>query len=297
MEKIKKVYIDSRYRTVDASSSDSDFKFELKEAIDLPENTVCYIDAICIPHTWRSIENHNNKLHIIIKRYLPNASFINWSWNPYVLTIPEGNYTGSNLASAIQEQLSFIQNVTISVSYSSARGTINISSTQNEGVVDELYFIVASDFGAMTSTLGGGVPWRDRDEHIISVDPNNLQYINNVLRHTDMFQVDVNSEYHRSYASGFIDLLRVHNIYIHSEHIGNYNTIGVRGENSIITKVPVSSSLGYLIIDSVVAPHDKIDVSRQTIQTIHFTLRYVHGNVITLHGANISLSLIFQTIE
>ena len=99
-----------------------------------------------------------------------------------------------------------------------------------------------------------------------------------------------------TFETGFIDLLNVHNIYIHCSNIGNYSCIGVRGDNPI-TKVPVSSSFGYLILDSVVAPHDKIDVSRQSIKSLHFTLKNVHGNVINLHGAHISLSLIFQTID
>ena len=53
MDKIKKVYIDSRYSTSD-SNSNSDFKFELKEQIDVPENTVCYIDDISIPQIGRA---------------------------------------------------------------------------------------------------------------------------------------------------------------------------------------------------------------------------------------------------
>ena len=36
-------------------------KFELKEPLDLPDNTVCYVDDISIPHTWRTIEPHNSK--------------------------------------------------------------------------------------------------------------------------------------------------------------------------------------------------------------------------------------------
>ena len=99
------------------------------------------------------------------------------------------------------------------------------------------------------------------------------------------------------FTSEFLDLLNVHNIYIHSSTLGHYNTIGVRGENTIIKKVPVSSSFGYLIMDSVVAPHDKINVSKQLIKTLHFSLKNVHGNVIDLHGSNISLSLIFQTLD
>ena len=60
--------------------------------------------------------------------------------------------------------------------------------------------------------------------------------------------------------------MNVHNVYLHCPNLGHFNSIGVRGENTIIKKVPVSSSFGYLVIDSVVAPHDKIDASRQLIK-------------------------------
>ena len=99
------------------------------------------------------------------------------------------------------------------------------------------------------------------------------------------------------FETGFIDLLNVHNIYIHSTNLGHYNSIGVRGESTIIKKVPVSLSFGYLIMDSVVAPHDKIDVSRQMIKTLNSSFKNVHGNVIGLHSANVSFSMIFVTIE
>ena len=59
----------------------------------------------------------------------------------------------------------------------------------------------------------------------------------------------------------FISILRI---------LGIITLLGVRGESTIIKKVPVSSSFGYLILDCVVAPHDKIDVSRQLTKTIDF---------------------------
>ena len=96
MDEIKKVYVDSRFRTTD-SLSDSDFKFELKEALDLPDNTVCYVDDISTPHTWRTIESHNNKFYIIFKQYYLIGSGLGGvacNWATYILTIPEGNYTG-----------------------------------------------------------------------------------------------------------------------------------------------------------------------------------------------------------
>ena len=51
MDIIKKMYIESRYKT-SGSISNSDFKLEMKEALDLPENTICYIDDISVPHSW-----------------------------------------------------------------------------------------------------------------------------------------------------------------------------------------------------------------------------------------------------
>ena len=141
--------------------------------------------------------------------------------------------------------------------------------------------------------------WTDNNDNVVSVDVSNLNSINEVLRNTsgiyDGIELLLNLD--TEFTSEFLDLLNVHNIYIHSSTLGNYSTIGVRGENTIIKKVPVSSSFGYLIMDSVVAPHDKINVSKQLIKTLHFSLRNVHGNVIDLHGSNISLSLIFQTLD
>ena len=50
MDKLKKVYIDSRYKT-NYSVNNSEFKFENKEALGLGEKTQCYTDGISIPHT------------------------------------------------------------------------------------------------------------------------------------------------------------------------------------------------------------------------------------------------------
>ena len=143
----------------------------------------------------------------------------------------------------------------------------------------------------MTNNIGVQFPgWLDHNNQLITVDINKLMSMNEILRHSEAMPAET------AFESGFIDLLNVRDIYIHSS-LGNHNSIGVHGENSIIKKVSVSSSFGYLVIDSVVAPHDKIDVSRQTLKTMHFTLKNVHGNVLNLHGAHVSLSLVFQTTE
>ena len=298
MDKNKKVYVDSRYKTSD-SVSNSDFKFEINEALDLPDNTYCYIDDICIPHTWYTVEDFNNTLYIVAKVFIRyGTTYATPKFQGYALKLTNGNYTGLSLATEIQEILqTSIPELAFTCSYTIATGKLTIKAG-----IDKL-FKVLTNFQA--SSIDPGTPdpwlgWTDNNDNVISVDVSNLNSINEVLRNTSGIYDGiwgVMDPLDTEFTSEFLDLLNVHNIYIHSSTLGHYNTIGVRGENTIIKKVPVSSSFGYLIMDSVVAPHDKINVSKQLIKTLHFSLKNVHGNVIDLHGSNISLSLIFQTLD
>ena len=153
MSKIKKTYVDSRFRTRN-SNPDSDFKFESKEPLDLPDNTVCYVDDISIPHTWRTVESHNNKFYMIFKMgYLIGGgtdTAVGYNYGPHVLTSPGGNYTGANGAIDIQELLNgFAVTFDFEVLNHPARGTIPIEAN-SEGMDSHNKFYVPSDFGIMT---------------------------------------------------------------------------------------------------------------------------------------------------
>ena len=198
--------------------------------------------------------NYNNQLHI----ETANISVANAS----IAIIPNGNYTAPSLAStlALTLQTRFIE-INSSCNYNNNVGTIkitNFSNSQFRTLTDE----------TVVSLQNHNWYCDDGGHHVYSLNIDNLRSINEVFRNSTQSSSATSSE------SGFIDLLNVHNIYIyiyiHSPSLGNYNSIGVRGENTIIKKVLVSSSFGYLIIDSAVAPHDKIDVSRQLIKTMAF---------------------------
>ena len=88
-----------------------------------------------------------------------------------------------------------------------------------------------------------------------------------VLRNSNAITVNFETEYYISYESGLLIYEMFNNVSLHCPNLGHFNSIGVRGGSTIIKKVPVSSSLGYLVIGSAVAPLDKIDVSRQLINT------------------------------
>ena len=55
---ITKVYIDSRFKTKD-SKSNSDFKYELVESIQLPDKCAAYVDDVIILVSWYNIDETN----------------------------------------------------------------------------------------------------------------------------------------------------------------------------------------------------------------------------------------------
>ena len=60
---IRKVYIDSRFKTRDSKSS-SDFKYELAESIELPDKCVCYVDDVIIPVSWYNIDENSKNMYV-----------------------------------------------------------------------------------------------------------------------------------------------------------------------------------------------------------------------------------------
>ena len=90
-------------------------------------------------------------------------------------------------------------------------------------------------------------PWTNIDETIVYPDVNNLQSINGVLRNTDYIP-GYPSSMNRTYVSNFLDLLCIQNICMHCPNLGYFNSIGVRGESSIIKKIPVASGLVILLL-------------------------------------------------
>ena len=178
--------------------------------------------------------------------------------NYTIVVVPGGNYTGVSLATALQTLLQTrFAGQNFQCVYQPSKGSLTITS-------DIPFRILPDTFPDHIMS----VSWTDVNGNPVS-RPNydNLQSMNDVLRHTVLHEMAT------SYESEFIDLMTTHNIYLHSPNLGHFNSLGVRGENTIIKEIPVSSNFGYMILDSVVAPHDKIDCSKQLLNTGQFTLK------------------------
>mgnify|MGYP003339117199 FL=1 len=90
---IKKIYIDSRFKSAD-SRSDSDFYVTLPQNMLMPDGCGFYLDDISIPVSWYTIgKDINDRLYY---RVNGNEGFV---------VVPEGNYSLVTLNCAIVDEL------------------------------------------------------------------------------------------------------------------------------------------------------------------------------------------------
>ena len=95
--------------------------------------------------------------------------------------------------------------------------------------------------------------------------------------------------------SGFVDVRRVHSIYIHSPGFGGHNCVGVAGSRGIMAKIAVNVGYGGLIHwQTSGSEHDFVEVAPHAVSTITLELRDAAGQLLDLKGSSWSCTLIFE---
>jgi len=260
---VKKLYIDSRYRTAD-SVSDSNFRIQLGRNIYLPDNCILHLENCVIPHSWYTIEaGINDTMYLKI-----NSLCI-------TLTIPSTNYLGSELATVLQAFLTSAFPSLFTVSYNLTINKITIAIASGS-------FKILTDSELATNLNN---TWTGP-----AYDANSPNSCNDIITNRTIN----NNRSTSPFVSGMLNLQGFRAVYISSSNLSNFNTLGPRGENDIIKKVLTNSDFGYLVIDQVVSDHDYLDCSRMTLNTIDFQIRDVKGNLIPFHDSPVSFTIVFS---
>ena len=98
-----------------------------------------------------------------------------------------------------------------------------------------------------------------------------------------------------SHVSGFVDLRRVHSIFVHSPSFGNYNTVAPGGVRTVLCKIPVEVGYGGLIRWSTSgSSFDYIECGVRSIHLLRLELKDADGNLLDLQGTSFSLTLLFS---
>ena len=264
---IKKIYVDSRY-TTSHSNSDSDFKIQLGRNIHLPDDCIMHIESCVIPHSWYTIEQEIND-----KMYLQVVQGTTVTYT--IITIPSTNYFGSSLQTVLQSALNYAYPNLFTVSYDSLKNNITINiSTGNFKILTD------AELSTYLNNTWGGLNYdRNSPTSCNDIITNRITNFNNPIS---------------PFISGCLNLQGFRSIYISSSNLTNFNTLGARGENSIIKKVITSSDFGYLIVSELESDHDYLDCSRMSLNTIDFQLTDVKGNIIPLHSSPVSFTIVFS---
>ena len=263
----KKIYIDSRFRTPE-SSSDSNFKVQLGRTIYLPDKCVMRVEHCCIPHSWFTIEQGiNDSMYLVVT--------ISGTTTYTILTIPSTNYTGPSLVTALQSLLNTAYSGVFTVSYNVTVNSLSVAITSGNT------FRILTD----TELLAG---WAGPSYDVNS--PNSCNDI--ILNRTPYYNTHTSP-----WTSGCINLQGFRAVYIQSSTLSNYQTLGARGENTIIKKVSTSSDFGYLIVTDATTDHDFLPCDKKTVCTIDFRITDVKGNEIPFHDSPISFNIVFSVQE
>ena len=267
---IKKVYIDTRFKTED-SISDCDFVIELPRSLNIQENTICYITDVVIPVSWNTVDSRNNKFYVYadlgdnVHRYR-------------ILELPVQNYTGPEFAAAFSTAINaaFLHMLAFTVLYNNSESTLTVNYVRPMYTVSVVF---VSDRDLMAGTY-----WSS------AIPKESLKSMNSIMRMgKNSYMLQPEFPY-----IAVLDLHTIRNVYMTSSSLCNYNIVSNFSNDVIIKKIPVKSSYGQMLYDSSESGYDYLDVSKRSLSRIDFKLLDSFGNVLDLRGNYWSFSLVFQ---
>jgi hypothetical protein len=268
MLEIKKVYIDTRFKT--DGNSDSDFYIELPLSLNIPDKCICYVDDIVLPVSWNMIDSRNDKLYLTYN----NSGVV----TERTLILESGNYNGITFASALQSLINSLLSefsTPVEITYDNINNKITILLIDNRAdKSNELHIAILSDVEA---------------SELFTIPISSVKSLNGVLMLKDTTII-----YSGILFKSYLDMYTTRNLYLVSSALGSYNTISNFNCDVIIKKIPVRYGYNEMLFDSSEAGYDYLDLSKRTLKRIDFKLQDAFGNIINLNGNHFSFSLIFQ---
>ena len=272
---VKKIYVDSKYKTAD-SKSDANFKFQLPSTCYMPDDTKFFISDVAIPHTWYTVNDFNYKL------YLRTFDGVG-TQNDYIITLTKGTYNGTTFKNQLQVKIQLA---------TGTLPTMNFDPTTNQlsCYIGSLEFQFLTDYELQdpATLTAGNFAWNGP-----AYDKSNLQSANNIISNTTDYSTPYEGATHPMHKQ--LNLQPIRNVYIHSPNLGNFNTLGPRGESTVIKKVPVNNNYSEMIFSDYNAGQmDALDCSKQTLRQLEFRLTNVDGIEIPFNGNHVSFSIVFN---
>ena len=267
---IKKVYIDSRFRTKN-SKSETDFSIELPRSFNVPDGVIAHIDDIVIPVSWTTIDERNHNCYIVFAcgTALQEANFV----------FDTRNYDGFTFATALATKLN------VAVVGFEVVPTFNCSYDLGENQ------LTVSISDSRSATVKAATPFYLEfytDEMLVPRYRTEANTINTIIRNTTQTLITEASPY-----VCYLDLFNTRNLYLTSSALASYDTVSNFGNDTIIKKIPCGVPYNKLILQSSGSTLDGLDVSKRTLRFIDFKLVDTSFRTIPLQGNHFSFSIVF----
>lgn len=265
MTSVRRIYIDSRLRT---SGSDSDFTYDLPRSIEVPDQTIAYVDSVLVPNVWTTLHENNNRLYV--------SETVGSASTEHTYFLQEGNYTGQALAGLLAATLNGNKTLPTDYfcTYNDNTGKLTITNNTPDFVIQTREALLGSPWnGGAPLTLGG---MRDCND-----------VIGNVAGATGVVAGVLQM-------GGFVDLIPYKNLFLCSSTFGNLGQVlGPVGQGDIIRRVAVTAPFGNLIYDAHSTSADYIDCSLTQISQMRWRLTDEKGRTVSLKNHGISFSICF----
>jgi hypothetical protein len=266
---INKIYLDSRHRT-QSSESDTDFEIQLKQTINLPENCTCVVSDVMLKNTITTIERFNENVYV-------RANNVD-----KIIKLDNRIYNIRDFG----DHLTYRMNL----AFMPVPGAFTPGLFQFlEDVYNSVVLIVPTN----TNTLR---IFTDEELKLDSInwtgewfDKSNPRSANSVLNNYGTSKTYTNR---LPYKSNPISLQPLDYVLLNAYGLGNTSYGSREGERHIIKKIPLSS-YGETTVMSYFDVSDYTPANKISLTRLKFTVTDPFGNIVDLHGGNVSFSLLF----
>lgn len=265
-----RIYLDSRYALPDGS-------FEIPGGgIECDPTDRVWLSEFSTVASWVTIDTTNQNLYVI-EQTVPGEAV----WNKRIVVLTPGPHDMDSLAGEIEWGLNAEGKHPSMGIYSCLRVAGGLARGSGSGSINKCFYI--------TCTEGN---FRMPNDELIRQEYG-VQGLTNSTN--TLFTFKYGNEVLPGHESGFVDLRRAHNIFLHCPGFGSHNCIGPRGSRNILAKIPVDVSYGSPIhFWFSGSDHDAIQAGVRAVTNLKIELRDVAGNILDLNGGHWSATLIFE---
>jgi hypothetical protein len=99
------------------------------------------------------------------------------------------------------------------------------------------------------------------------------------------------------YSTGTVDVRNVETVYVHSNALSIFSTIGPAGSRTCLVRIPVNGLAGSVLVKQHSGnAHDYQDCGGKMLRVLDFSIRNGHNEIIDMHGGHCSFELVFAPV-